>query len=79
MTMDWQSTIVALSILGALVYVGKRGLKRLRTFGAAKAGSASCETGCGSCDGGTPASKTHVVTLVQINGSSAHPGQSGKV
>lgn len=77
MTFDWQTTVVAMSILGAIMYVGRRGIKRLRTFGAAKTGAASCETGCGSCSGSTSVSKGAVTTLVQIQGPDSHSKQMG--
>jgi hypothetical protein len=47
---DWQSIAVALIISGALFYVARRGLARLRSFRAARAGgAAACATGCGKC------------------------------
>ncbi|HEV2706822.1 MAG TPA: hypothetical protein VGV59_12915 [Pyrinomonadaceae bacterium] len=46
---DWQTIAVALIIIGAFVYVLRRGLKRLRSFRAAGAARASGATGCGSC------------------------------
>lgn len=78
MTMDWQTIIVALLILGAVVYVGRRGMRRLRAFGASKAASASCDTGCGSCDGATARSTTPVTTLIQINRPGTTSGQRGQ-
>ena len=51
MTYDWQTIAVALIILAALVYVGRRAWSRLRAFRASKNVSAPCETGCGSCGG----------------------------
>jgi len=47
MKFDWQAIAVALIIAGALFYVGRRALARLRSFRAGKGGS--CETGCGTC------------------------------
>lgn len=43
---DWQTIAVALIVAGALLYVARRGLARLRSF---RASRASCDTGCGKC------------------------------
>lgn len=48
MNFDWQTIAVALIIVGALFYVGRRALMRLRSFKVGKSGG-SCETGCGTC------------------------------
>jgi hypothetical protein len=48
MNFDWQTIAVALIIAGALLYLGRRALARLRSFGTGKGGG-SCATGCGSC------------------------------
>ena len=50
MKFDWQTVAVLIIIAGALLYVGRRALARLRSFGASKGGdSSSCATGCGKC------------------------------
>ncbi|HEX8920315.1 MAG TPA: FeoB-associated Cys-rich membrane protein [Pyrinomonadaceae bacterium] len=46
---DWQTIAVALIILAALVYTGRRAWSRLRSFQAKRSSDASCETGCGNC------------------------------
>ena len=51
MTLDWQTIAVALIILAALFYAGRRAWSRLRAFRASRGVSAPCETGCGSCGG----------------------------
>ena len=48
MNFDWQTMAVALIIAGALLYIGRRALARLRSFKASKGGG-SCATGCGTC------------------------------
>ena len=48
MQFDWQTVAVALIIAGALFYVARRALARLRSFRATK-GGAGCSTGCGTC------------------------------
>ena len=48
MKFDWQTVAVLVIIAGALLYVGRRALARLRSFGVGKGGG-SCATGCGSC------------------------------
>jgi hypothetical protein len=48
MNFDWQTIAVVLIIAGALFYVGRRALMRLRSFRTSKGGG-SCETGCGTC------------------------------
>ena len=65
---DWQAIAVALIVCGALLYVARRGLARLRAFRAARPGDApACATGCGKCgDEETPARTTP--GLVQIKG-----------
>ncbi|HEX7958044.1 MAG TPA: hypothetical protein VF508_13940 [Pyrinomonadaceae bacterium] len=47
MKFDWQTIAVALIVGCALLYVARRALARLRSFGAAKGGG--CATGCGAC------------------------------
>ena len=49
MTFDWQTAAVALIVAGALLYVARRALARLRSFGASEGGGSSCATGCGKC------------------------------
>ena len=64
MNFDWQTIAVALIIAGALLYVGRRALMRLRSFGASEGGG-SCETGCGTCgDVDAPLRQSNV--LVQV-------------
>jgi hypothetical protein len=61
---DWQAIAVALIILGALLYVARRALARLRSF---RASRAACATGCGRCgDEETPAQTAP--PLIQIAG-----------
>ena len=48
MKFDWQTIAVALIIAGALLYLGRRALARLRSFKVSKGGG-SCATGCGTC------------------------------
>jgi hypothetical protein len=76
MTLDWQTTIVAFSILGALAYVGRRGVKRLRSFGKTRSASASCDTGCGKCDGASNDQSATENSLVQIKGFDMRSGQN---
>jgi hypothetical protein len=60
---DWQAIAVALIVAGALLYVARRGLARLRSFRASR--GPACATGCGKCgDEETPARPADV--LVQI-------------
>ncbi len=47
MSFDWQTIAVLLIVAGALLYVGRRALGRLRSFKTSKGGS--CATGCGTC------------------------------
>ncbi len=48
MKFDWQTIAVALIIAGALFYVARRALARLRSFRTTKGGG-TCSTGCGTC------------------------------
>lgn len=48
MNFDWQTVAVALIVAGALLYVARRALARLRSFGTSKGGG-GCATGCGTC------------------------------
>jgi hypothetical protein len=58
MSLDWQTIAVALIVAGAFLYVARRGLARLRSFGAK--GGAACATGCGKCgDEVTPSRPTN--------------------
>jgi hypothetical protein len=47
MSFDWQTVAVALIVACAFLYVARRGLARLRSFGSK--GGAACATGCGKC------------------------------
>ena len=67
MNLDWQAVAVALIVAGALLYVGRRALKRLRSFKVGKGGG-SCATGCGTCgDVDAPLRRSDV--LVQVGGT----------
>jgi hypothetical protein len=66
---DWQTIIVALLILGALVYVGRRGLTRVRSLYATKAGANTCDTGCGKCEASQSQPAASLKTLVQLERS----------
>ena len=67
MNFDWQTIAVALIIAGALLYVGRRALARLRSFGTRK-GDGACATGCGTCgDVDAPLRQSNV--LVQVGKS----------
>ena len=69
MNFDWQTIAVVLIIAGALFYVGRRALARLRSFRAGKGGS--CETGCGTCgDVDAPLRQSNV--LVQVGKTKKH-------
>ena len=64
MKFDWQTVAVLIIIAGALLYVGRRALARLRSFRVSKGGG-SCETGCGTCgDVDAPLRQSNV--LVQV-------------
>ena len=64
MKFDWQTVAVLIIIAGALLYVGRRALARLRSFRVSKGGG-SCETGCGTCgDADAPLRQSNV--LVQV-------------
>ena len=64
MNFDWQTIAVALIIAGALLYVARRALARLRSFKMSKGGG-SCETGCGTC-GDVDAPLRQPNTFVQV-------------
>jgi hypothetical protein len=63
MKFDWQTVAVALIIAGALLYVGRRALSRLRSFRTSKGGS--CATGCGTC-GDVDAPLRQTTPFVQV-------------
>lgn len=70
MNFDWQTIVVALIVAGALFYVGRRALMRLRSFGTNKGGG-SCATGCGTCgDVDAPLRQSNV--LVQVGRTKKH-------
>ena len=61
MKFDWQAIAVALVVAGAFLYVARRALARLRSFG--KKGGGSCSTGCGNCgDVDAPLRQSNVLT-----------------
>ena len=67
MKFDWQTVAVFIIIAGALLYVARRALKRLRSFKLSKGGG-TCETGCGTCgDADAPLRPSNV--LVQVGKS----------
>ena len=63
---DWQTITVAIIILAALAYTGRRAWSRLQSFRARKAVDASCETGCGSCGSNQKPQTTQRTVLVEI-------------
>jgi hypothetical protein len=73
MKFDWQTVAVLIIIAGALLYVGRRVLVRLRSFKVGKGGG-SCETGCGTC-GDVDAPLRQSNTLVKV-GRTKGAGQS---
>jgi hypothetical protein len=69
MHVDWQNIAVLLVVLAALVYVGRRGLSRVRSLvGRGQAGAPSCASGCGTCGDAQPAQQPRVAAkpLVQL-------------
>ena len=64
---DWQTIAVAFVIAGALLYVGRRALARLRSFRVSRGGG-SCATGCGGC-GETKQETRPATRVVQITPS----------
>ncbi len=63
MKLDWQTVAVVLIIAGALLYVGRRALARLRSFRSSKGGG--CATGCGTC-GDVDAPLRQTSSFVQV-------------
>jgi hypothetical protein len=53
--MDLQTLIVAMIIAAAGLYLASRAVRRLGTFSLSRSSAASCETGCGRCEGARPA------------------------
>jgi hypothetical protein len=73
MNFDWQTIAVALIIAGALLYVGRRALARLRSFKMSKGGG-SCATGCGTCgDVDAPLRQSNVLVQVGKAQGSSQP------
>jgi hypothetical protein len=66
---DWQSIAVVLIVAGALLYVARRGLARLRSFAGGRTGNVSeCATGCGKCgDDATAGPRAVAPQVVQIS------------
>ena len=64
MKFDWQTVAVLIIIAGALLYVVRRALMRLRSFRVSKGGG-SCATGCGTC-GDVDAPLRQSNNLVQV-------------
>lgn len=52
-----QTIVVALVVLGALAYVGRRGWRAFSAARAARRGDTTCAAGCG-CDGASRARST---------------------
>lgn len=76
MFVDWQTIAVGLIIFAALLYVGRRALARVRSFGAGGGKSqAACASGCGSCGDEQTAAAAPARTqnvLVQITTTERH-------
>ena len=70
MKFDWQTVAVLIIIAGALLYVGRRALARLRSFKVSKGGG-SCATGCGTC-GDVDAPLRQSNALVQVSKTKKH-------
>jgi hypothetical protein len=71
MKFDWQTVAVALIVAGALLYVARRALARLRSFKTTKGGG-SCATGCGTCgDVDAPLRQTQTSAPVRLGRSKA--------
>jgi len=66
MKFDWQSVIVALLVIGAIVYVGRLVIARIQSLSMSRGTSSACSTGCGSCAGSVNTPAPPVTTLVQI-------------
>jgi hypothetical protein len=75
--LDWQTITVALIILAALLYAGRRAWSHLSSFRAKRAGESSCATGCGSCGDGDQKPKPAVprTVFVEISRSRTAPRQ----
>ena len=74
--MDWQSIIVALVVLAALVYVGRRGWVRVQSLVRTKGRlTSSCASACGGCDIGkeVPNPKVHY-QILRLTKPSAEAG-----
>ncbi|MGI9106979.1 MAG: FeoB-associated Cys-rich membrane protein [Pyrinomonadaceae bacterium] len=78
MLWDWQTIAVWLIILAALVYVGRRGWGRVRSFRANGKTQAACASGCGSCGTEKAAAARTPATqvLVQLNRSNSTARQT---
>jgi hypothetical protein len=70
MKFDWQTAAVLVIIAGALLYVARRALKRLRSFRVSEGGG-SCSTGCGTC-GDVDAPLRRSNALVQVGKAKKH-------
>ena len=70
--MGWQEIAVGLIVLGALVYVARRALARLRAFRPGR-GQGACATGCGKCGGEHEQVARPTNLLVQIKPSGRAP------
>jgi hypothetical protein len=65
MSFDWQSTAVALVVLAALAYVGRRAWARLRSMRAGSRAGVDCGS-CGDGDSKPRAAAPLPTVLVQI-------------
>ena len=63
---DWQTAAVALIVAAALLYAARRGLARLRSFGANRGAASDCATGCGKCGEAETQPKPAGPALIQI-------------
>ncbi len=77
--LDWQTIAVALMILAACAYTGRRALSRLRSFRAAgNSDTAACATGCGNCGGESRQTTKPAPIMIQISTQRTTPSRQSR-
>ncbi len=78
MKFDWQSIAVAVIVAGALLYVARRALARLRSF--RTKGGGTCATGCGNCgEVDAPLRQTNALTGIRRRKPDREGGRTSSV
>ncbi|MGH9941338.1 MAG: hypothetical protein ACRD9R_03145 [Pyrinomonadaceae bacterium] len=64
--MNWQNIAVILIVIGAALYVGRRGWARVRSFAARRGQQQLALSDCGACDAGGAKQKSDTAAPIKV-------------